>query len=584
MSEYDKFPLTPKQRLARFARRYLSTYLAAGSGGGKVLSTLMSSQSSSNKRKRLSQDLSQSSITTTENALETIHHRHELVDRKRLPPVVYRLHAAKYLVMDKMLKSMFFPLMTTKLRFGMSSFSGTNILNAQELDDVTTPTPLEKLRARGLFRGLVMFNVRNTDGAVTRSTTNALNAKNLVVGSYSGDAAAGGTIAGDIFSTYRRFHSQPKAPLTPASDGSKAINQLPVFTEDDTADSGTIRTLDLGTNLSDIEENAVAGMCYADPSISQFRLRSVTGASETQELAANTGLIAGESGPVVQSANLTYTGPDQQNYFTHLENMVVRIVDGFVHLDIMNTEQTPCVVEVVIHSKKKNDLSKAQCFNQLYQDVNRYVRGKAVVDSPDGSSQQSGGWQAFWDPSYPLLKVPSGSRCQEFMTEVHRSNHVLAPGQSKLVKVKLGSLWYKLGNKANIIDDDYDGSTAQQFPKFKWNAGSLFFTVGHSGFEYPQNAAALPLTNPTIITAPGTSEAQLGSGFWVGKSHAPSSISIDAQYEDKYYPCTVDRSTNPQFNSGMQLVARTNAGYAIPAATIIPQRVAASPGVVQDIA
>lgn len=570
-------------RFKRAAKDYATAYIL--SAGESYIASKMPSLRGTAKRKRDAPDLSQSSTSSTQMALANIVAGHELIDRKRAPGKTYRLHPAKYLVMDKMLKSMFFPLMTTRLKFGMSSFTGTNLRNAQNLDTAGVLTPLEQLRARGLYRGLVMFNVRNTDGNITRSTDNALNAKTLSVGQYAGDNSSGAPVAGDIFSSYRRFHSQPSTTdgSSVPADAVKVANELPVFTADDSSTSGTIRSLDLGANLSDIEENAVAGMCYADPAISQYRLRSVTATSGAQELAANTGLIASESGPIVGSENLTYTGPDQSNYFTHLENVVVRIVDGHVIMDIMNTEQTPCVVEVVIHSKKKNNVAKAQCFNQLYQDVNRYVRGKAVVDAPDASSQQSGGWQAFWDPSYPLLKVPSGSRCLEYMSEVHRSNHVLNPGQSKSIKIQLGNLWYKLGNKADIIDDDFDGANAQQFPKFKWNAGSLFFTVGHSGFEYPQNAAALPLNNALIITDPGDASVQLGSGFWVGKSHAPSSISIDASYEDKYYPCTVDRTANPMFNSGMQRIAFTTGNFAVPAATIIPQRVAASSGVVQDL-
>ena len=180
----------------------------------------------------------------------------------------------------------------------------------------------------------------------------------------------------------------------------------------------------MGSNLADMEENAVAGMCYADPVVSQFRVRSVTASDNGLVTeAANTGVIEGEDNPDTANPSTTYVGPDATNYFSYMSDAVMRIVDGSLQMDIMNTEQTPCVVEIVIHSKKKNDLTKAQIYKELFNDVNRHLRAKGVSDAPDATANQTGGWQAFYDPNYPLLKVPSKARVLSYITEVHRSNH-----------------------------------------------------------------------------------------------------------------------------------------------------------------
>lgn len=582
-----------KARIGRFAKGYLTAYILARGGESMSLPSLRGSAGrGSSKRKRESQDLSQASTTTVQSALTLMHNNHEMIDRKRAPPVTYRLHPAKYLQMDKMLKSMFFPLMTTMLKFGISSFSGCNLINAADKTQSSPPSGIaDKLRTRGLYRGVCMFDVRNTDGTVTRDTTNALNCATQQIGQTDLPVAA---VNPSIWSHYRRFNSQPLLNSGRQGDAEKIVNASPDLVNTNSETQNTIRSLTLGSNLSDIEENAIGGMCYADPAISQYRVRSITTSSAAQEGAANTGLIAGESGPLISSSNTTWTGPDQDNYFTHLENATMRIVDGHLKLDIMNTEQTPCVVEVVIHSKKKNTMTKAQIFDQLWNDVNRHLKAKGVTDAPSVDANPSGGWQAFFDPNYPLLKVPSNARCLQYVSEVHRSNHVLAPGQSKQIKIFLGNLWYKLGNKTDVIDDDLSGSgDAQQFPKVKDNVGALYCTIGHSGFEYPQSVASFASGVGNVSLLPGTLDPDdqiTGTGFWVGKSFAPSSISVDGEYQDKYYPTTIDRSPNNIINSGQPRIANlgygggfVNGNTAVPLATIIPQRVATSSGVVEEV-
>lgn len=580
-----------KARLARFARGYTTAYIL--SRGMSYLRGTHEEGERQYKRLKYSQDLSQASTQTATSQLQLVHSRHEMIDRKRLPPCSYRLHPAKYLQMDKMLKSMFFPTMTTKLNFGISSFSGVNLVNAHDKTDGLPPSLEDRLRTRGLFRGLAMFDVRNTHGEIDRGSADGLNTSSVRVAETA--VAAGNAV--NVGSMYRRFHSQPvqseAAGATSAADGDIVVNQVPDLVNNDSPTSGTIRSLSLGSNLSDIEESATAGMCYSDPVISQYRLRGQAGAASASSAVANTEMITGEPGPVLTSANTTWTGPDQNNYFTHMQDAVVRITDGYVHLDIMNTEQTPCVVEVVIHSKKKNDKTKAQIFNELFTDVNRHLKAKGVASTPGDNvgGNPSGGWQAFWDPNYPLLKVPSKSRCLQYITEVHRSNHVLAPGQAKTVKIALGNLWYKLGNKADVINDDYNDELAQQFPKVQDNAGCLYFSIGHSGFEYPQTVTNFGPNVTNVETTPGDlNEPLTGAGFWVGKTNAPSSISIDGVYQDKFYPITIDRSPNNvlDHNAPRPAVLSSSKGLvpgaaAVPLATIIPQRVATSSGVVEEV-
>ena len=264
-----------------------------------------------------------------------------------------------------------------------------------------------------------------------------------------------------------------------------------------------------------------------------------------------------------------------------MKDGVVRISDGYVHIDIMNTEQTPCVVELVIHSRKKTDLDTQSIYNMLWHDVERAQRQKAVTDSASSTGNTAGGWQAWYDPKYPFLKYNSNARVKAHISEVHRSNHVLAPGQSKLIKIALGNLWYKIGGKSDEPYTDSSGDVPSFIAKNVNNPGQLYFNIGHSGFEYPQNVAQLPYIDQVYTEPSNQSNPQLkfgdvaGTGFWVGKATAPSSISIDGTYCDKFYPATFDRSPNGVLNHDILKVANVKSG-AVPLATIVPARSATS--------
>lgn len=524
-----------------------------------------------------SQDMSQLTTQQSSAVLDGLYANHELIDRKRAPPAKFRLHPAKYLNMDSMLKNMFFPTMTTKLRFGMSSFTGVNLMDCTDyVADTTAGQGAEsahaQLRARGLYRGVAMFTIRDSNYDVNRQTDNALNSKCLTVGT----AQAGtSTVDKPILTPYRRFLSSPQQDR----DGGDVINAAPTVTANAITLPNEIRCLSLGTNLNDMEENAVGGMVYTDPYIAQEKYFNT---SKSQE-ASNTGLTNNEAPPSGVTQD-TMVGPTANSYYSYMKDSVMRIQDGYVHLDIMNTELTPCVVEVVLHSRKKTTLTTQEIMSTLWNDVDRHLTAKASSNHDlDATSIKSGGWQAFYDPNYPLLKFNSKAQVSDYINEVHRSNHVLAPGQAKTVKIALGSFWYKVGNK---YDFEYHAETPPSpttMLKHKENVGSLICSIGHSGFEYPQAITGVPDLNKVLI-APSTSYGSTdwgnlaGSGFWVGKANAPSSISIDGTYQDKFYPVTFDRTPNSVINNGQLRPAVFAGGYAIPMATIVPQRVATNIG------
>ena len=83
-----------------------------------------------------------------------------------------------------------------------------------------------------------------------------------------------------------------------------------------------------------------------------------------------------------------------------------------------------------------------------------------------------------------------------------------------------------------------------------------------------------------------------GTGFWVGKSHSSSSVSISGKYSEKFYPLTFDRSshnelahtvTRPSFLTGTLIPSGEEP--AVPLATIVQNRVATNQSeVIQTVA
>jgi len=523
----------------------------------------------------------------------------ELIARKRSSPVSYRLHPAKWLAMDKMLKNLFFPLQRTMLNFGISSFSGFGDLNYDDKLNVAGATLEATQRTRGLYRGLAMFDVRTTSISDTRSTLNTLNAARKPIG----EVVQSGGATAVVESYFRRFNNQPDKTVVATTEVGDAaiVNQssMQTFATDWQVDptAKTVRSLSMGVNLDILERQSVTSMVYTDPIVAPYIVRNTdTAALEpgSGHTLTNAGRVTVRDDGALDGSVMTSTtqplGPDGV-YYTKVQDGVMRIIDGQIVMDVMNTEQTPCLVEVVIHSKKKTALTKQAIFDQLYNDVDRKLK-RRVQNGSDlpSDTNVSGGWQAFYDPKYPLLKTDADAISRRYITEVHRSSHALAPGQSKKISISLGSLWYKLGNKGDTITGDSSTTAPSEFPKVQYNTGSLFVSVGHSGFDYPQSFATNNVglsgayTEPSTLFSGGDTSGNFGNyagtGFWVGKATAPSSISIDGHYTEKFYPMTFDRSVpscgqfgvpSPAYIQGT--LNSNSYDAAVPLATIVPERV-----------
>jgi len=473
----------------------------------------------------------------------------EMIERKRVAPVTFRLHPAKYLQMDKLLKSLFFPLKTLRNHFGLMSYTDVNRKDAEDLLGIQKDVA-GIMRTKGTYRGLALFSVRDTAPWLSPVSANALNADPKLIGKVNKP----GVFEGNVDTIYRAYHNGPSLSDGTGGavtyDGSSVIRgATQVLTDVDSADQSQVRDLSMGINLAHIEKSALNGMCYADPVVANGRLAVPAAPVANQD---NTELIPGQSS--IQSyQNSPFVDEDDGTaaYNYQVANGVVRIVDGSLCMDIMNTENTPCVVEVVIHAKKKNNLTKQSIYNQFINDYERLYAASGLTSSYTASdANAAGGWQTLYDPEVPLLKLPKSSEVYSYVTEVHRSHHILAPGQSKLVTIKLGNLWYKISNKNDLlIGGDFPN---KKFTSHEQGAGTLFVAIGHSGFNTPQGiqavlgseAPAYPqafMTPETSYPADAASQMR-GTGWWAGMTHAPSSIVLSGNYQETFYPMTFDRS------------------------------------------
>jgi hypothetical protein len=550
--------------------------------------------------KRKSPELKNASASQCQKLIANSFRGGEMIERKRLPPASYRLHAAKWLVMDKMLKQLLFPLQSLKNNFGFTSYSGINKLAVEDALDIDN-SMIGKQRTGGCYRGVAFFDIRTTNAADTPVSNNTLNADPKIVGGVSGNNVNQNF---DVDSVYRTFHNGPKldnvntgGTVVQPYDGNvvtqtemQAFESVPASTI--SADAGTTaRSLGMGINLSQVESASVNAMCYADPVFTAGRLITAgqpgaAGAAALVSNLNNTELITGQGG-INPGGNSLYQSAGIYN--GQVRNGIVRIADGKVTMDIMNTENTPCVVEIVIHSKKKNNLTKQDCFNRLFNDAQVYYASKGVTAGTTANdANSSGGWQTLYDPDVPLLKLPASSPCYTLMSEVHRSNHILAPGQSKLVTIALGSHWYKLINKN---DATANLTAVDGFDSFVFNSGSLFCSVGHSGFMAAQGIQTMTdgTANTNLYTKPGAfSDPVRGSGWWVGATHTQSSILVSGGYEEKFYPLTFDRSqvdhTTHHIHRPAFLQNGNNTGIrpAVPTVQIIPEKVVTASSTFRD--
>jgi hypothetical protein len=476
----------------------------------------------SRKRTRSGHQASQSSKKA---ALSAIRSSSESATDKRLPAENYRLNSAKYLSNLKglgPLKDLFYPLITDKLDFGFVSNNGIGV----DYYDYGSPNASSKaLAPRGNYRGVAFFTLRHTDLAAHRNTEFALNASRFTVRKIS-------STLDHVKSAYRRFTSAPLAGL-----GTVAQTLPSFFTQYDAQDSGSVRVLPVGINLAELEDTAWGSSNFVPSALS---VGGAIGNSGTEQTSSWTGTL-----PIIQRT----AESDIPYYPASVKDAVMRIADGYLYLDITNTSKTHAVIEVVIHSHKKLD-GRAASYNQLYDELhtayNRYsqqlrpnLTTQNANENHNVNGNIGGGWQTMYDPNVPFLSCPSKFRkkVDDIARECHRSNHVLASGQSKEVKIALGGLYYSLGNKTETpttVDPLSDVPIGGVISSLI-NAGMLSVGIGHTGFQALESFVYSSGSGATYKNADGTALA-VGSGFWTGKTFSPSSIAVAGKYSESFYP------------------------------------------------
>jgi hypothetical protein len=531
---------------------------------GTNLSGDLAAEDGSRKRGRSSTGtMNRLAIGQLTNAITNIHASVEGGTAARASSASYRLHPGKYVKCDPMLKDMFFPLLTSKLNFGFTSATG---LRNSSWNDATANT-IEKKSARGLYRGVSFFKLRYTAPAKDRKNPNCLNDMPIKVANTSGiDSSTASD--GDVFSMYRRFNSAPRqlrlntTTGTPAATGSRVTQtEVQDFTDgivpgNDFAEMDQrIRQLGMGMNLAHLETQAYFSQNFQQ-TLGNLGSKPI-GTSDVDFASNWTGYIppvsSTETGCVVRGT------PGSPYYYQNQKDAVMRIADGQVSMDITNTCRSNERIEIVIHAMKKTDIetNTPELYEAIYESVEYAQKAKAnnnllPTTEGDGADETTktgvpntpGGWQAFYDPDYPLLKTSSkhDKKVKEIAVEVHRSIHVLAPGQSKNIKIALGSLYYSLGNKS---ESRVVGGDAFIYSK-EDNTGTLAVCVAHTGFKALETMATTDSTlnssfNPTSGTSfdptkVGYAGSILGGGFFAGRSFAPSSITVSGNYLEKYYP------------------------------------------------
>ena len=394
----------------------------------------------------------------------------EIESHKRSTPANYRLHAAKYLKMDAMLKQLFFPLHRFRGFFGFTSTSGTGLETALPQNDGM----VARLAPRGAFRGISFFKVRHTscrklpdypDLTSAAGQSQVLNAERVSIGTTD----LTGQAEQPIYTYFRKYNNTPSLqqsnPPNFETGAGAPPNTKPEVANNMTNIASNYRQLGMDFNAADIERISLAESNFV-PMIAASTGSGGAGQAGSEPWAAvsanNSGYEAGVRVYGGTAVNQTLLPP--------LKDAVIRIADGKLSMDIANGSRVPTVVELVIHSMKKQSLAN----NTLTQGSNTVWNTKQIYSSlwkaanwqhgekssfgdgetnPTGGPNNApqGGWNTFWDPKTPFLKVsgPGKQLVDHFATEVHRSVHYLAPGESKTINIALGSLYYKIGSRSS---------------------------------------------------------------------------------------------------------------------------------------
>lgn len=475
----------------------------------------------------------------------------EYGENRRAKAYIKRLHMAKYLKCDRLLKELFFPTLTMGHRFGFCSVTGIEAKGAAALGDNGSTDPVQYAKAAGLYRGIAMFTLRSCTQLLTDESNLNSNQFQTGVTKITGSDLP-------ISSCYRRFNSRPELHSSDTRNGAAVEttvpptvthNMLPDMSIKGTPhDANTLYVPAVG-NINELETKAVQSTNF----------QHAVGSSSSSEGTTTIGVPASSSTPSQPAFSPNWDGNsvvynDRGAYYANLKNTTIRISDGYIEMDISNGKTTSTYIEVVIHSFKKNanGVGTQQLVNAIHNAVQYQQSDRNVstyyTSTSNSQTQQPGGWQAFWDPTYPLLGVKSQHRkpVDAIANEVHRSVHMLGPGQSKLVKIHLGSLYYDLGNKSDHGAYNTSDPSPLGFPNPTTGVGALNVSIGHSGvmqLSAPSDpsggATANQFANYPDAYTDANVHDHVGAGFWVGKAFCPSEIVVSGNYVEKFYPAYV---------------------------------------------
>ncbi len=493
---------------------------------------------------------------------------------KRSTSASYRLHSAKYLKMDAMLKQLMFPLHRFRGFFGYVQTSGQGL----NVSVPGTTNDINKLAPRSSFRSISFFKLRHTKprylpgypDSSNNGQAQILNGSRVTVGTTDITGASE-----NINTYFRRFNNTPK--LASGNGAGGAPENLATGVAAMSADPGNYRQLALDFNTADIERTALQASSFVP---NPLALAPQAGTS----IGTNEWVPGNDTGPQV------YTGQADQGFQTKSawKDAVVRIADGTLTLDVQNGSRVPTVCELVIHSMKKDTpgaTNKTFGTTEIYSSIWKAANFSAGTKTPfnDTAAQAAGvagaaqgGWSTFWDPKTPFLKVPAAQSklVENICNEVHRSVHIIAPGESKCIKLQLGSLYYKLGQRSGYYDESVGNS--ESINTLIDGPGTLAVALGAFGVDCLETAFSDGV--PGKLTQSGASNALEGTGFWIGKSPAPSHIVVAGKYEEAFYPAYLNREQMQLADATAPLPSVLESERTIPLGTIAPIQVSSMDG------
>lgn len=523
---------------------------------------------------------------------------------KRGPSATYRLHAAKYLKMDAMLKQLMFPLQRWQGFFGFTQTSGMSLNTA----DPATATTLAKMAPRSSFRSISFFKLRHTcprylpaypDGSPDNQAKLLNGVRNNIGTSNWNDASEQET----VYSYFRRFSNRPGLALNTATPpgnvngagGAPSSNingptGAPSATQDAgvysmSPNPGNYKQLWMDWNCSDMESQALAAASFVPNP-------TATSAQGGNNIDYNQ-WVNNQVGPQPYSASATATSLLIPAAW---KDATMRIADGKLILDVQNGTRTPTVCELVVHSMKKNDnvgdpsksdlnYNTTDIYQTIWRANNVQNSTKTLYDniSLTGAADvepaaRQGGWNSFWDPKTPFLKVDHKGKkmLEKVAREVHRSIHILAPGESKQITLNLGSLYYTLGGRSGMYDRT--DNTKPNIDCSVDGAGTLAVALGAFGVDALQAIGGNSTT--VVYKATGAQPNGLeGTGFWIGKTPAPSSLVVAGRYEEAWYPAYFNKTGTLIADSASALPSTIGKNSrTMPLGTIAPVQVSTMEG------